>query len=87
MSWTLYGTTYSGGAHGDGTVFAIDPDTDTETVLYTFCSQQSCADGSGPGAGPIDVKGTLYGTNVFGGSESSGTVFALTTNRVSRTDH
>src|SRR5438876_7055330 len=56
----LYGTTASGGAHcqsngGCGTVFAVDPHTGAETVLYSFCSQKKCTDGQLPQASLIDV--------------------------------
>ncbi len=79
---TLYGTTGAGGSagcngEGCGTVFSIDPNTGTEKVLYSFCSQQNCADGAGPMPGLIDINGTLYGTTVGGGDYGYGTVFAL----------
>ena len=32
----LYGTTLSGGASGNGTIFAVDPSTGTEKVVYSF---------------------------------------------------
>ena len=51
-----------------------------ETVLYSFCSQldgMTCLDGSSPYAGLTDVKGTLYGTTIDGGSYDGGTMFAL----------
>jgi uncharacterized repeat protein (TIGR03803 family) len=70
----LYGTTSIGGAYDDGTVFAIDPKTGTETVLYSFGKG---VDGMAPVAGLIDIKGTLYGTTALGGSFRGGTVFAL----------
>ena len=50
----FYGTTWSGGAVGGGTVFKITP-AGTLTTLYSFCSQSNCADGAQPsrgGAGP-----------------------------------
>jgi uncharacterized repeat protein (TIGR03803 family) len=84
---TLYGTTGGGGLDSDcesgcGTVFALDPKTGVERVIYSFCSQQNCTDGEHPFAGLIDVNGTLYGTTVNGGLYSGceggcGTVFAL----------
>jgi uncharacterized repeat protein (TIGR03803 family) len=74
---TLYGTTQKGGASGGGTVFSIDTNTGTETVVYSFCSQQDCADGKYPMASLIDVQGTLYGTTQVGGAAGGGTVFAL----------
>ena len=84
----LYGTTFQGGAtcednEGCGTVFAINLKTGTETVLYSFCSQQNCVDGYEPDAGLIDVDGTLYGTTYGGGNtncpynDSCGTVFSI----------
>ena len=82
---TLYGTTARGGGGycGCGTVFSIDPQTRTETIIYTFCSQQDCLDGSGPVASLIEVDGTLYGATYSGGNAGCyedlgcGTVFSL----------
>jgi uncharacterized repeat protein (TIGR03803 family) len=83
----LYGTTEGGGANcqssgGCGTVFALDPTTGAETVLYSFCAQKKCRDGSEPTAALVDTKGTLYGTTQGGGAYpclgyGCGTVFAL----------
>ncbi len=72
----LYGTTENGGASCQycGTVFALNPDTGTETVLHSFAGG---ADGAGPSAGLIDIKGTLYGTTGSGGAYHAGTVFAI----------
>ncbi|MGC2407915.1 MAG: choice-of-anchor tandem repeat GloVer-containing protein, partial [Candidatus Cybelea sp.] len=56
---TLYGTTRSGGTYGAGTVFGISK-AGREHVLHSFGGGSS--DGSGPFAGLINVKGTLYGT-------------------------
>ena len=78
VNGTLYGTTQRGGAKKGGTVFSLDPDTGAQTVVYSFCSQQNCADGQFPLAGLIDVNGTLYGTTFAGGANKSyGAVFAL----------
>ncbi|HTT83921.1 MAG TPA: choice-of-anchor tandem repeat GloVer-containing protein [Rhizomicrobium sp.] len=88
---TLYGTTTTGGANcpqypGCGIVFALDPTTGTETVLYSFCSRRNCRDGAFPRAGVIDVNGTLYGTTASGGDNNNadcpaapgcGTVYSL----------
>ena len=81
---TLYGTTYLGGSGckgsnppGCGAVFAFNPSTGTEAVLYSFCSEQNCADGAYPVAGLISVKGMLYGTTPEGGGCDGGVVFAL----------
>ena len=83
VAGTLYGTTGFGGSHcnkryaGCGTVFSVDPAIGAETVLYSFCSQKKCVDGTFPFAGLIDVKRTLYGTTFAGGTNSGGTVFAV----------
>jgi len=83
----LYGTTNGGGStachgHGCGTVFSLDPDTGTETVVYAFLDGP---DGAHPKAGLVDVKGILYGTTYKGfhrngkghGSKGRGAVFSL----------
>ncbi len=63
----LYGTTESGGAHSQGTVFKLAPD-GSETILYSFCKQSGCADGKEPVGGVIlDQSGDLYGTTGLGG--------------------
>jgi len=74
----LYGTTAAGGANNRGTVFSITT-SGTLTTLYSFCSQDGCADGSLPYAGLIQASdGNFYGTTKFGGSNSFGTVFRVT---------
>jgi len=54
----------------------------TETVLYSFCSQLNCTDGYNPFAGLVmDKKGNLYGTTYQGGANANGgngTVFEIT---------
>jgi uncharacterized repeat protein (TIGR03803 family) len=85
-SGNLYGTTYAGGANGDGTVFELSPPAEsggawTETVLYSFCSATNCADGENPVSGLVmDSSGNLYGTTWTGGAgtgTSNGAVFEL----------
>ena len=67
----LYGTNsdeYVGLGGGPGNVFEITA-AGSESVLYTFCSQNNCADGSFPGAALLEDKaGNLYGTTEYGGS-------------------
>jgi uncharacterized repeat protein (TIGR03803 family) len=85
----LYGTTVGGGANGGGTVFKLSPSSGgswKESVLYSFCSINSCVDGFYPQSSLVfDQTGNLYGTTVSGGSGSAcniydgcGTVFKLT---------
>ena len=76
----LYGTTFSGGAHSDGTVYELTPAGGggwTEKVLHSF--DQNGTDGSFPAASLIfDTAGNLYGTTAGGGTYTKGTVFELT---------
>lgn len=71
---TLYGTTFNGGVTGNGTVFSVDPNTGSETVLYGFTGG---ADGGQPYAGLIDYGGFLWGTTYDGGASNDGTVFKI----------
>lgn len=71
----LYGTTSSGGAYDQGTVFKITP-AGMETVLYSFAGG---ADGAGPVASLIQGSdGNLYGATPNGGANAYGTVFMIT---------
>ena len=74
---SLYGVTGVGGAHNYGTVYRLTPSGSgyTETILYSFTGG---SDGKNPGAGVIDVNGSLYGTSGGGGAYNYGTVFKLT---------
>ena len=95
----FYGTTSGGGANekcviypetqpqGCGTVFKITP-SGTLTTLYSFCSQDGCADGSVPLGLVQATNGTLYGTTATGddsdrcpmtsqSDSGCGTVFSL----------
>lgn len=53
-----------------------------EQVLYNFCSQPNCTDGSGPYLGNLvfDSAGNLYGTTEYGGADNVGVVFELSSN-------
>jgi uncharacterized repeat protein (TIGR03803 family) len=79
-SGNLLGTTHIGGKGNLGTVFMLTAGSKwTEQVLYSFCSEQNCADGAGPGAPVIlDDKSDVYGTTEEKGANGSGgTVFEL----------
>jgi uncharacterized repeat protein (TIGR03803 family) len=71
-SGVLYGTTYSGGSAGWGTVFQLSPATGgtwTNRVLHTFTGG---ADGGSPAGGlAVGQSGVLYGTASYGGDVSS----------------
>jgi uncharacterized repeat protein (TIGR03803 family) len=77
----FYGTTTSGGAYGEGTVFKLTP-SGTLTTLYSFCQDQTpCADGANPYGGLVQgTSGLLYGTTALGGEHALGSVFSIGTN-------
>jgi uncharacterized repeat protein (TIGR03803 family) len=74
----LYGTTFYGGAYGQGTVFELISNSGkgwTEKVLHSFNN----TDGANPNASLVfDAPGNLYGTTPMGGAYGQGTVFELT---------
>lgn len=71
----FYGTTFNGGATGNGTVFKISP-SGTESVLHSFTGG---SDGAIPTAGLIQASDSnFYGTTLDGGVNSQGTVFKIT---------
>jgi len=75
----FYGTTQSGGASDDGTVFKITT-AGTLTTLYSFCSQSGidCTDGAAPEGGLVQgTDGKFYGTTFYGGTNFDGTVFKI----------
>jgi uncharacterized repeat protein (TIGR03803 family) len=69
---TLYGTTSQGGAHGNGSIFKLNPTTDAETVVYSF---GGTGDGAQPYSGLIKIGGAFYGTTFAGGATGWGTVY------------
>lgn len=74
----LYGTTESGGANYEGTVYRMQPAASsfTESVLYSFGSQPY--DPAHPLSSLfMDSKGNLYGTGSGGGSAGNGAVFRM----------
>jgi uncharacterized repeat protein (TIGR03803 family) len=68
----LFGTTTSGGAAGDGTVFEVAADGGF-TTLASF----NGTDGGTPSCAPLDINGDLLGTVAGGGANSDGTVWEL----------
>jgi uncharacterized repeat protein (TIGR03803 family) len=89
----LYGTTPTGASgYSWGTVFELTANRArtrwTYHLLYRFCAQQSCGDGSFPEAAlsyagqtsgaPYDGKSPLFGTTSEGGAHAAGVLFELT---------
>ena len=75
----LYGTLAQGGAHGQGTLFKINPDGSGFSKLIDFNSTISGA-GASPSSGlVIGRDGTLYGMTQAGGANNLGTIFSVTT--------
>ena len=74
LDGTLYSTTFYGGKHNCGTVFALRHS--DYLVIHSF----DCMNGEHPLAGLTDVDGTLYGTTEFGGNTdcNCGEVFKIT---------
>jgi uncharacterized repeat protein (TIGR03803 family) len=75
----LYGTTETGGTAELGTVFAIDVETGTETILHSFTGGR---DGASPQAPLTYANGMLYGLTFSGGNKDCGgsgcgTAFAI----------
>lgn len=77
----LYGTSYLGGSHGEGTAFEMSPSGSggwTEKRLHNFGAG---TDGTRPLGGVVmDTAGNLYGTTLDGGTHNNGTVFELSPN-------
>jgi uncharacterized repeat protein (TIGR03803 family) len=83
---TLYGTGWSGGMHGVGTVFKINTDGTGFATLHSFSKTKNNSfghDSNETGAwieAGLAVSGeTLYGTAAQGGPAGNGTVFKLKT--------
>jgi uncharacterized repeat protein (TIGR03803 family) len=83
---TIYGTASGGGTNGSGDVFAIKTDGTAFNVLHTFSpfnfnafnGTWSNLDGVTP-IGLVLSGNILYGTAAVGGTNTFGTVFALST--------
>ena len=69
----LYGVTQRNGAPClYGTAFSLTL-AGQEHVLHRFCGGK---DGATPNGGLVELKGSLWGTTEFGGTDNAGTVFA-----------
>jgi len=77
---TLYGTTYSGGPVGSGTIFALNTNGTAPTVLHAFShlSNGTNAEGADPRSQVVFAgHTTLYGCTRLGDTNGSGTLFSL----------
>ena len=75
-SW-LYGTTFGGGANGDGTVFKVQTNGTGFQVLYSFGATGT--DGVQPEGTLILINSILYGMALNGGASAAGTIFKVRT--------
>ena len=83
----LVGTTVAGGVgpccggYDGGVIFQLVPDSSgtwNENILYTFCAQTLCADGSMPSGGVVVQNGNLYGATSNGGTAGGyGVVYTM----------
>ena len=89
---TLYGTTWSGGIGGRGTIYKVNIVGSDFSVLHSFSkgaygrdhlgrstSQVCNRDGAYPEAGLILWENELYGTASAGGDTGNGTIFKIAT--------
>ena len=68
----FYGVAANYGVGNNGTIFAISR-SGVFKVLYSFCTQANCADGSEPSSGLMQASnGNLYGTTFKGGIYNGG---------------
>jgi uncharacterized repeat protein (TIGR03803 family) len=81
---TLFGTTANGGSGGNGTVFSLNTNGTSFTVLKSFTvldkNTSTNSDGANPAAALVLSNGVLYGTAQNGGAGAVGTIFRVNTN-------
>jgi uncharacterized repeat protein (TIGR03803 family) len=77
----LYGTAYFGGTNSTGTVFGFNTDGTGFQTLHSFAAPifSPNSDGANPSADMVLSGNTLYGTCYIGGTNHTGTVFAINT--------
>ena len=77
----LYGTTYSGGAYGYGTLFRLRNPTGTAALEYLYSFSNTNGDGAYPVGGLLQAAdGSFYGTTSSGGAAGEGTVYEFAFN-------
>ena len=78
----LFGSTYYGGANGDGTVFEIVNTSTGFAATATVLASFNGTDGTGPLGGlTADANGDLFGTTSEAGPGGGGTVFEIANTR------
>ncbi|HEV3145382.1 MAG TPA: choice-of-anchor tandem repeat GloVer-containing protein [Gemmataceae bacterium] len=79
-SGNLFGTTTSGGAKSDGAVLEVKANSNAITTLASI----NGTNGSLPYGGLLeDSSGNLFGTTLYGGTNSDGTIFEVEAKRQS----
>jgi len=63
----FYGTSDLGGVNNKGAIYRLTPD-GVVTVIYSFCAQRRCTDGSDPGGLILGEDGNFYGSTSAGGT-------------------
>ena len=74
VNGTLYGTTYYGGANGEGVLFAITP-SNSYQILYNFGQTSSDCASPDNALAYVPGKKALYGVAYHGGTNGKGCVF------------
>lgn len=70
----LYGGTNTGGAFSAGAIVKVDPNTGSESVVYSFPADGT--EGTVANGGLVqDAEGNIYGTTYSGGVYQSGTIY------------
>jgi len=81
----VYGTAAFGGTNNTGTVFKVNTDGTDFSILHTFATNSGSflitnADGAYPYGALVLAGSTLYGSASEGGTNGTGTIFAVSTN-------
>ena len=73
-----WGTTQTGGATGNGTVFKLNRTTGVLTTVIEFTGNGASNKGKSPSAGfRTDDAGNFWGTTFYGGATDNGTIFKI----------
>ena len=73
----IFGTTVNGGMLGGGTVFEMNTSTATYKCLCSFGTEAGNP-GNSPYSTLLYAGGVMYGTNMYGGANGTGTIFKFT---------